>query len=191
MNRRLASLVSGALALVIMVALLAGCASKPAATQPSQNSQPAQQAASSFDKVLVSYDLVRGSKNVAKNEAAAKVCVASSRYLHNEEIVWRIKVTDPKTGELLDDKALSSVAVKLSDGQVLKARYGGHPAKSPTDFFWAVSFDIPEDYPSGQLKFDLDVTANDGRTGQMVSFNVAPALLTVMDGAVAKVAAAQ
>jgi len=184
-NGRLVSRVSGVIALLVVFALLAGC-SKPAATQPSQT-QPSQQAAPSFDKVLVSYDLVRGSKNVAKNEAAAKTCVASSRYLHNEEIVWRIKVTDPKTGELLDDKALSSVAVKLSDGQVLKARYGGHPAKSPTDFFWAVSFDIPEGYPTGQLKFDVDVAGSDGRTGQLVSFNVAPALLTIMDGAVAKV----
>lgn len=189
MNRRLVSQVSGFLTILITAALLAGCASKPAATPPAQSDTSAQQAAPSFDKVLVGYDLVRGSKNVAKNEAAAKVCVASSRYLHNEEIVWRIKVTDPKTGELMDDKALSSVAVKLSDGQVLTARYGGHPAKNPTDFFWAVSFDIPEDYPSGQLKFDLDVKANDGRTGQLVSFNVAPALLTIMDGAVATVAA--
>lgn len=184
MNKRFASRASGAIAVLIVAAFLAGCGGKPAAAPPAQGNNSNQQTASAFNKVLVAYDVVRGSKNVAKSDAAAKTCVQSSRYLHNEEIVWRIKVTDPKTGELLDDKSLSNVAVKLGDGQVLKARFGPHPAKNPTDAFWAVSFEIPADYPTGTLKFDIDAVTNDGRAGQLVSFNVAPALLTVMDGSV-------
>ncbi len=191
MNRRVTSRILGAAAVLLIGAFLAGCGAKPAATVPPAGDQTAKTAAPSFDKVLVSYDVVRGSKNVAKADAATKICVENSRYLHNEEIVWRIKVTDPKTGALMDDKALSGVSVKLGDGTELKAKYGGHPGKNATDAFWAVSFDIPESYPTGTLKFDINATAADGRGSQLVSFNVAPALLTVIDGKVPVAVAAK
>lgn len=181
--KRTTSLTLGVVALLLIGAVLAGCGAKPAATTPAPTTAT-QTTAPSFDKVLISYDIVRGSKNVAKADAASKTCVENSRYLHNEEIVFRIKVTDPKTGALMDDKALSNVDVKLADGTDLKAKYGGHPGKNATDAFWAVSFDIPESYPSGTLKYDITATAADGRGSQLTSFNVAPALLTVLDGKV-------
>lgn len=132
------------------------------------------------DLILVA-DTVQGPTNLTDEErAAGAVCVQKNRFAKNEEIVWRVRVLDPTTGEPMDDQALSSVAVQLPDQQ-LDLRYGPHPRDNPVDFFWTVAFDVPESYPSGLLNYTVSATANDGRTGTYNQFGVAAAQLTVTD----------
>jgi hypothetical protein len=126
-------------------------------------------------------DTVQGPANLTPEESAAgAVCVQKNRFAKNEEIVWRVRVLDPATGEPMDDQALSSVVVRLPD-QELAMRYGPHPRDNPVDFFWTVAFDVPEAYPSGLLNYTVAATANDGRTGTYNQFGVAAAQLTVTD----------
>ncbi len=115
------------------------------------------------------------------------ICVVSSRFLQGETVVWQIKVYDPTTGNLMDDKALDSVMVSLKDGQTFNARYGPHPAAPPdqpqppaTDHFWTTAWTVPAAYPTGSAPFTVTVKGKDGRTGTFSEFNVAPALLTVV-----------
>jgi hypothetical protein len=112
-----------------------------------------------------------------------EICVKSSQFQPGEDVVFRVKVYDPATGQAMDDKALTSVVVALKDGQTFKAMYGGHPGgpgATPTDYFWSVAWAIPETYPTGSVPFTVTATSNDGRTGTFNELNVAPSLLTVV-----------
>ncbi|MEW6047606.1 MAG: hypothetical protein AB1609_14170 [Bacillota bacterium] len=132
--------------------------------------------------LIVVDSIVQGSTNAPRE----RVCVLNSRYLHGEEIVWRIKVIDPVTGEAMDDKQLKRVWVELADGQVVEARYGPHPRTNPTDYFWATSWVIPPGYPSGVLDYTIYAEAKDGRTGSNVKFEVESSMLVILPGSATK-----
>ena len=131
-------------------------------------------------KLILQADTVWGPKNIAKADLAGKICVQRNLFARNEEIVWRVKVIDPATGNPMDDQALSSVTVKLAD-QSLDLRYGPHPKDNPADYFWTMSWLIPEDHPSGELPYTIEATAKDGRTGTFEQFGVSFARLTITD----------
>lgn len=157
--------------LVLVAGLLAACGGDEAA--PTTTAAPAA--------LIVQADVVSGPLNIPSDQMAGRVCVLQSRFARNSEIVWRARVMDAVTGEQLDDTALESVQVKLADGQVLDMRYGDHPHDNPTDRFWTTSFDIPADYPTGTLGYEVMATSMAGPTGSFIPFNVAPSLLTVTD----------
>lgn len=175
----------GVLAGAILVGgLLAACSAEPpgqsqapAPTQPPSSGQPAELAQAAL---IIDGDTVQGPKNLADAEKPLRSCVQASRFAHNEQVVWRVKVYDGATGEALDDTALTSVTVQLPD-QTLELKYGGHPAKTPADFFWTSSWVVPEGYPSGSLGYTIAATAADGRTATWEQFKVPAALLTITD----------
>jgi hypothetical protein len=163
--------VSATIVLAIAVALLAACSPEEAASTT----------AAPTASLIVQADVVSGPLNIPADQAAERICVLQSRFARNSEVVWRARVIDPVTGEQLDDTALENVQVRLADGQVLDMRYGDHPRDNPTDRFWTTSFDIPVDYPSGTLGYEVVATATGGSTGSFVPFNVAASLLTITD----------
>jgi len=156
----------------LFAAVVISACSAPGAASPS--------AAPVSATLILQADTVWGPKNIAKAERAGKVCVQRNLFGRNEEIVWRVKVIDPGTGEPMDDQALSSVAVKLAD-QSLDLRYGPHPKDNPADFFWTISWLVPEDHPTGELPYTIEATATDGRTGTFEQFGVALARLTITE----------
>jgi hypothetical protein len=107
-------------------------------------------------------------------------CVLDNVYKPGQEVVFRVRVYDPVTGEQMDNKALSSVTVSLPDGQSFTANYGAHPSTNPTDHFWTAAWTIPANYPTGTLAYTETATAADGRTGTFDNFNVQPSLLTIV-----------
>lgn len=112
----------------------------------------------------------------------------TSRDLHNQQVVWRIKVLDPATGANLDNKAIDKVIVTLTDGQKFQAKFALHPKDKATDNFWATSWTIPESYPSGTVPYTITAEAKDGRKSAQTVFNVAPSSLIVVDGKVPVIA---
>lgn len=126
--------------------------------------------------LILSSDMVIGSGGTP---APATACVLTSVFKPGQIVVFRIRVYDPVTGQQMDDKALSSVTVSLPDGQTFSAKYSGHPANTPVDHFWAVSWTIPSNYPSGTISYTATAKATDGRTGTFDNFNVQPSLLTI------------
>ena len=125
-------------------------------------------------------DVVWGPFNLTDEEKPVKSCVNNGRFPRNSQIVWRTRIIDPVTGGQLGDDSVS-VQVRLGDGQVIDLKYGDHPRDTPTDTFWAGSFKVPVDYPTGTLSFEVVATATDGRTGSFLPFNVASSLLTITD----------
>lgn len=130
--------------------------------------------------LFIDADTVMGPANIPEEEAASETCVQNNRFARNEEIVWRVKVLDPLTGQPMDDTMLESVQVVLPD-QALGMRYGPHPRDTPADFFWTLGWDVPEDYPTGELPYQVVATALDGRTGTYEQFNVSPARLIITE----------
>jgi hypothetical protein len=145
-------------AIAIVAAACSGSSSTPTASpQAAKN-------------LILSSDMVSGGGG----------CVLNNVYKPGEEVVFRIRVYDPVTGDQMDNKALSSVIISLPDGQTFTANYGGHPSTNPLDHFWATSWAIPDNYPTGTITYTATATAVDGRTGTFDNFNVQPSLLTVV-----------
>lgn len=139
-----------------------------------------EEAAASGDWLFIDADTVWGPGNIPDEERISKACVQNNRFARNEEIVWRVKVFDPQTGEPMDDTVLESVQVVLPD-QVLDMRYGPHPPDTPADFFWTYGWDIPEDYPTGELPYTVDAKSLDGRAGTYEQFGVSLARLIITE----------
>lgn len=161
--------------LTVAMLVLSACAESAEDTEETATTAVAVQ-----EPLVIQADTVSGPLNVPAEEGGA-VCVQQSRFARNSEIVWRARVIDPVTGEELGDDTLSSVVVNLGDGQTLEMRYGPHPRDNPTDSFWATSFDIPADYPTGTLDYEIVATGPDGETASFRPFDVTSSLLTVTD----------
>ncbi len=134
-------------------------------------------------KLVVFGDIVQGGQNVPEDQKALRSCVLSSRFPRNSQMVWRMRVVDPKTGEQMDDKAVTKVEVMLSDDQVFEMEYGPHPPapNPPHDFYWTAPWLVPKDYPTGTLGYSVVATGADGRTGEYKPFDVPSSLPTITD----------
>lgn len=164
-------------ALLALLAVLA-----VVATACSGDDDGSEEATEATGTVLtLAADTVSGPLNLTDEQrASGAVCVLQNRFARNSEVVWRARVFDGQGNEL-DDTALEGVMVELSDGQTFDMRYGPHPRDNPNDFFWTAAWDIPEDYATGTVDFEIIATHSDGSTGVYRPFNVDPSLLTVTD----------
>lgn len=123
-------------------------------------------------------DTVRG---VPPTGPTGAPCVLSSQFRHKEQVVWRVRVLDAKTGKPVDDKGLKSLVVELSDGQKVPMRYGPHPNRGPqTDHFWSTSWSIPDAYPTGSFSFKVVATNKQGKATSWEPFKIAPSQLTIL-----------
>jgi hypothetical protein len=111
-------------------------------------------------KLFLDGDIVRG--NTAMG-ATGPICVLNSQFKRGENVVFRVRVRTP-TGQFLNDKGLKGIVVELSDGRKLQGRYGGHPPRTPTDFFWTAAWMIPEGFPTGTLGYKVTATDMQGNT---------------------------
>lgn len=162
----------GLLAILVLAMPLLSCQS----AAPTQAAAPATTA-----NLFLMVDTVQGSTNVPTAQAAARSCVLNNRFARNSQIVWRARVYDPKTGKLMDDKALSSVQIKLANGKTVDMKYGAHPKSPPGESYWTGSWIVPKDNATGTLNYTVSATATDGRAGSFAPFNVAPSLLSITD----------
>jgi hypothetical protein len=177
------SRVGGIGLLVFLAAALVGCGQEPGgSSEPSAAASVVESTAPSSAPVgqflLLDVDTVMGPTNLTAEEKPVKTCVQANRFAHNEDIVWRVKVLDPLSGEPMDDTTLASVKIVMPD-QELELHYGPHPRDNPLGFFWTTSWVVPEGYPEGVINYTIEATANDGRTGTWEQFEVAAANLTV------------
>lgn len=125
-------------------------------------------------------DTVRG---IPQTGPTGAPCVLNSQFKHKEEVVWRVRVLDAKSGKPVDDKGLKSLVVELPDGQKVPMRYGPHPNRGPqTDHFWSASWSIPETYPTGSFGYKVVATDKQGHATSWEPFKVAPSQLTVIAG---------
>jgi plastocyanin len=128
-------------------------------------------------------DQVAAENLIVQSDSVTGSGCFQTNYAHRGELfVFRIRVVDPVTGEDMDDTLLDTVTVVLPDGQTFDAHYGGHPGgSSPTDYFWATAWEVPLNYPTGQLTYQVEATAADGRTGEYHQFNVGSSVMQIKE----------
>ena len=119
---------------------------------------PAQ--AQDIQKLFVESDIVRGNTPLG---ATGPICVLTSQFKRGENVVFRIRVRNLQ-GKPLDMAGIKSIEVELADGRKLPTRYGGHPPRQPTDFFWTAAWMIQENYPTGSLGYSITATDMEGNT---------------------------
>lgn len=174
-------------ALVTMAGVTAACSSgaeettAPSTTTPAAETPTSAEAPAVAAPIVIQADIVSGPKNIPAENRGTAVCVSQSRFPRNSEVVWRARVIDTVTGEQLGEGELESVVAVLGDGQTFDMRFGDHPNDNPTDRFWTAAWDIPEDYATGSVSYEIVATSVDGATTTFAPFQVAPSLLTVTD----------
>ena len=107
-------------------------------------------------------------------------CVLESRYMRGESVAWRQRVMLPN-GQPADDKVLKSLVVHLGNGQTVPLEYGPH-GNPPPDFFWANSWTIPQNHPTGSLGYKVVATMLDGSTVTWEPFTRPASQLWVIEG---------
>jgi plastocyanin len=109
-------------------------------------------------------------------------CLAITYGHRGELLVFRARIVDPKTGKDMTDKDVVKDSVKalLPDGQKFTMSYGGH-GTPVSDTFWSGIWEVPLNYPTGSLGYEITATANDGRTGSFKPFQMASSNLTIKE----------
>ena len=120
---------------------------------------------------------------LTQDGATGPTCVLTSQYMRKEHVTWRVRVLGAD-GTPADDKVLKGLTVVLSDGSKFDMHYGTHPRKNPTDKFWATSWAIPADYPTGTVEYKVVATDMDGNAHEWTPFNVDLSKLMVIPGEV-------
>ena len=135
--------------IVLALVLATGFATAPAGAAPARV------------QYLVVVDLVRGSF-----QPLGPVCVQTNVFKQGEEVVWRAEVREAATGREIgnDGKNVAEIAERgltaiafLENGPSFPMKYGQHPGRAqagePVNFFWTTAWKIPDDYPTGTVKW--------------------------------------
>lgn len=137
--------------------------------------------AQSQPEFIVTHDTVVSAETLAQDQAP---CSPESQFLHGQKVIVRVLVIDPGTGEKLEDQTLDSVSLVVENGdgeQTVEGDYGPHPPDDPNaEKYWVVPWTIPEDFPTGPVKYGLLVETID--PVEQVRFDVPTSRLTVLDG---------
>ena len=107
-------------------------------------------------------------------------CVLQSRFMRGEAIAWRMRLALPN-GANADDKVVKTLVVHMNNGQTLPLDYGPH-GNPPTDFFWANSWTIPANHPTGSLGYKIVATMVDGSIVTWEPFTRPASQLWVIEG---------
>lgn len=101
-------------------------------------------------------------------------CADSSVFRRGNQIVFRMYITNAKTGKVMTGKDFSRVVLRIAgqpDQTVTFRPQGGNPdATSP--WLWSIAWVVPGDYPLGTFKFDIAAKIKGtGNTGKWIVYN--------------------
>ncbi len=106
-------------------------------------------------------------------------CILKSRYKHGEGVGFRITVIDPLTGKFVES---AEAVVHLSYGgkkEDVPMRYRG-TGNNPRPGFWTAKWVVPDDAPTGIVKYTITAVDEKGRTGSFEPFQIEPSMLTIV-----------
>lgn len=116
---------------------------------PGENPWPGRQL-----PVLLHVDTVTASPGESKYGVSyPKRCTWTNLFRRGEGAVFRVWGIEASTGKVLTPSAVKYAYVKIPGQPNLKLRFGPHGRTADAPWFWAARWDIPLDYPLGQVEF--------------------------------------
>lgn len=174
----------------------------PVTVAPAPTTKPAATAtpAPGLEQLNLAVDMVRG-----HSLPQGPTCALTSQYQQGEMVVWRMRIYDPATGKQLPAEPADLIAmaeppegeaaralatgikatVHLGDGQTAEMHFGPHGRDADgrrADYFWTWGWDIPADYPTGQVDYSITVEMTDGgKSGRWEPLNVGSSKLMISE----------
>ena len=107
----------------------------------------------------------------------------TSQFNRGEIVIFRVRLLDPKTGKSLDDKAIKSMEVQLSNGETAPISYKQHPnpPRPIEDYYWTGGWIVSSSQPTGSFTYKVVVTDLEGKTTTWMPFEIASTQLTVVE----------
>jgi len=109
-------------------------------------------------------------------------CTLKSRYKRGDPVGFRMSAIDPQTGHWIDEKT-SEMIVHLS--------YAGHmrdikmrwraTAQQPELTFWVAKWIVPDDAPTGIVRYTVTAKDAKGRTGEWKPYDNDQSQLTIVE----------
>ena len=129
--------------------------------------------------------ILRGDMTYFFGPGKPKNCTLNNVYKRGEPVGWRIEAVDPQTGQHAEPD--TQLVVHLSyAGQTkdIPMRWRA-TAQQPERTFWVAKWIVPNDAPTGIVRFTVTAKDNNGRTGEYKPFDVEASQLTIVDGSAA------
>ena len=129
--------------------------------------------------------ILRGDMTYFFGPGKPKNCTLSNVYKRGEPVGWRIEAVDPETGQHADSDTQLVVHLTYA-GQTkdIPMRWRA-TAQQPERTFWVAKWIVPNDAPTGIVRFTVTAKDKYGRTGEFKPFDVEASQLTIVDGTAA------
>ena len=158
--------------LAFAMSSLAACGGAP--PQPTATLAPTATPPPMTNKLIVYGDTVffAGKDN-------PDTCIEKSRYKHGEAVGFRMTAIDPLSGKVQEDATL--VAHVTYSGKTIDVpmKFRG-TGPNPHPGMWTGKWVVPDDAPTGIVKYVVSATDKQGRTGEFQPFNVDASQLAVV-----------
>jgi hypothetical protein len=125
--------------------------------------------------------ILRGDMTVFYGPGKPANCTLRNIYKRGEPVGWRIEAVDPQTGQHIEPEAELMVHLNYA-GQTkdIKMRWRATQTQ-PERTFWVAKWIVPDDAPTGVVRFSVSAKDKYGRTGEFKPFDVEASQLTVVE----------
>ncbi|MCC7105573.1 MAG: hypothetical protein IT307_10555 [Chloroflexi bacterium] len=189
MRRSLIMLASGLL-LASALVVVSGPASQPRALAQTTGGAAQEQAApppvvspplnaqGAYDpsNTLVLY----GDMALFSGRSNPESCTLKNRYKRGEPVGFRMTAIEPASGAFAETAELV-VRIPLPDRiEALPMRYRG-TGDGARPGFWTVKWVVPDDTPTGVIRYTVEAQDKEGRTGIWAPYNIETSMLTIVE----------
>ncbi len=125
--------------------------------------------------------ILRGDMTFFYGPGKPRNCNLSNVYKHGDPVGWRIEAVDPQTGQHIEPEAELIVHLNyMGKTQDIKMRWRA-TANQPERQFWVAKWIVPDDAPTGIVRFTVTAKDKYGRTGEFKPFEVDASQLTISE----------
>ena len=125
--------------------------------------------------------ILRGDMTFFYGPGKPRNCNLSNVYKHGDPVGWRIEAVDPQTGQHIEPEAELFVHLNyMGKTQDIKMRWRA-TANQPERQFWVAKWIVPNDAPTGIVRFTVTAKDKYGRTGEFKPFEVEASQLTIAE----------
>jgi hypothetical protein len=128
--------------------------------------------------VMLYVDTVNGSRPVGAKPRPVS-CTQTNVYTRGEQQVFRVWGTVAGTGDILSTENVKYAYVSIPGTPNIKMSWGSHGSATNKVWFWAAAWNLPADYPLGDVTAKIVFKTEDDTFGTYdYKFTVVPQLTT-------------